>query len=318
MIFETADEHVCRKVPRAPPGATAGEIRKGLASQAFDCVTDVAVCEGSSLRGLLIIEKLLSAPEGALAGDLMDPDPPVVSPGTDQEVAAWKAVQHGESSLAVVDADGTFLGLVPPRRLLSVLLQEHHEDMARLSGVSKDALSAKTSLLEPVKRRLLHRLPWLLVGLAGAFLAAELVSSFEHALQANLILAFFLPGIIYLADAVGTQTETLIVRGLSVGIPISTVVRRELITGVLIGVVLAAVIFPVALWRWGNPDVATVLASSLMVACSIATLVAIVLPWLLKRMGTDPAFGSGPLATVIQDLLSILVFLLFARWILPG
>lgn len=69
-------------------------------------------------------------------------------------------------------------------------------------------------------RRFWHRLPWLLLGLAGAFLAAGIVGSFERQLEENVILAFFMPGIVYMADAVGTQTETLVVRGISVGVPI--------------------------------------------------------------------------------------------------
>jgi magnesium transporter len=143
------------------------------------------------------------------------------------------------------------------------------------------------------------------------------VAAFEHQLQANLILAFFLPGIVYLADAVGTQTETLVVRGLSVGIPIRRVVRQELVTGVLIGAGLGLVSTTVALWRWDSTPFVTVLGLSLAAACATATAVAIALPWLLDRLGGDPAFGSGPLATVIQDLLTILIYFAVARALMP-
>jgi magnesium transporter len=130
------------------------------------------------------------------------------------------------------------------------------------------------------------------------------------------LLAFFVPGIVYMADAVGTQTETLVVRGLSIGISIREIVRRELLTGLLVGVLLAAVFVPVGLWRWGEPQVTAAVALSLLVTCSIATVVAMALPWLLHRLGRDPAFGSGPLATVIQDLLSVLVYFLIAAVII--
>jgi magnesium transporter len=242
--------------------------------------------------------------------ELMDPAPPVVAPGVDQEVAAWRAVQHRESTLAVVDRDGRFLGLVPPERLLEVLLWEHEEDMARLGGFGHDALAARAAAEEPVPRRLRHRLPWLMAGLAGAFAAARLVGAFEEELRARFLLAFFVPGVVYLADAVGTQTEALVIRGLSVGVPIGRVVRREALTGVLVGSGLALVFYPIALLRWGRADVALAVGLALLAACSIATLVALLLPLLFHRLGADPAFGSGPLATVVQDLLSIL--LLFA------
>jgi magnesium transporter len=313
VAFETAAEHVARRVPRTSPDATAGEIRAALVGRDFECATDVAVCVGDRLAGVIPMEALLAAADGVAAGTLMDRDPPVIGPGADQELAAWKAVQRGESALAVVDESGRFVGLIPPARLLSVLLAEHHEDMARLGGMQRGALSAQRSLQEPVWRRLMHRVPWLVVGLLGMVLAADLVAAFEHQLQASLVLAFFLPGIVYLADAVGTQTETLVVRGLSVGIPIRRVVRQELVTGALIGVGLGLVSMTIALWRWDSPAFVAVLGISILAACGTATAVGIGLPWLLHRLGVDPAFGSGPLATVIQDLLSILIYLAVAR-----
>jgi magnesium transporter len=147
-----------------------------------------------------------------------------------------------------------------------------------------------------------------MLGVVGAFLAADIVAQFEAKLQESIALAFFLPGIVYLADAVGTQTETVIVRGLSVGVPIKQAVWRELLTGLIIGCVLALVTFPFIFWRWERQDVALGVSLSLFAACSTATIAAMMLPWLFDLLKLDPAFGSGPLATVIQDLLSILIY----------
>ena len=124
------------------------------------------------------------------------------------------------------------------------------------------------------------------------------------------MLAFFVPGIVYLADAVGTQTETVVVRGLSVGISIRQMLRREVWTGMVMG--LALVAFPIVWGRWGEWEVALGVALSLCAACSTATVAAMALPWMFERAGLDPAFGSGPLATVIQDLLSILIYFAIA------
>jgi magnesium transporter len=303
------EELVCRNVPRVAPDATAAEIRRALLCTVYESVEDIAVCEGDHLVGLLRIEDLLAAPEDTLARDLMDADPPVVTPAVDQEVAAWKAVERSECSLAVVDDVGHFVGLIAPWRLLAVLLSEHDEDVARLSGFLHSASSALVTSEESVARRFWHRLPWLALGLAGSVGAAVIVSGSEESLSENIILAFFMPGIVYMADAVGTQTEALVIRGLSVGVTIGHVVRRELITGLLIGAALAAIFLPVVLLGWGRVDVAVAVALSLFAACSTATGVALVLPWVLDRLGKDPAFGSGPLATVIQDLLSIVLYL---------
>ena len=312
FISETASEHVCRLVPVASPQMTARELRQSLEGVHFESVAHVGVCDDGKLIGVLRVEELFSALPDVRVGEVMDADPPVVAPGVDQEKAAWKAVQHGESALAVVDNGGRFIGFIPPDRLLAVLLHEHDEDLARLGGFLHDSSMARTASEEPVVKRFWHRVPWLLVGLLGALLAADIVGAFEQQLQANVMLAFFIPGIVYLADAVGTQTEALVIRGLSVGVSIGGVVRREVYTGLLVGVTLAAVFFPIGLWRWGDASMVAAVALAILAACATASAVALALPWLFNRIGLDPAFGSGPLATVIQDLLSVIIYLAIA------
>lgn len=304
----TVAEHVTANVPIVAPTTSAPEARRSLVGERFDAAAAVAVCEEAILRGVIRLEVLLAAPDEATAEDLMDAAPPVVAPGTDQEHAAWTAVRRGEATLAVVDEAGRFGGFVPPHRLVAVLLEEHEEDMARIGGFLQDASSARLASRERILRRYWHRLPWLLIGLAGALLASVIVGSFERQLSANVMIAYFIPGIVYMADAVGTQTETLIVRGLSVGVSIREVVRRELLTGLLVGLTLAVLFLPVALWWWGDPELVVGTSIALLFACSIATMVAMFLPWLIHRLGWDPAFGTGPLATVIQDLLSVLIY----------
>jgi hypothetical protein len=127
----------------------------------------------------------------------------------------------------------------------------------------------------------------------------------------------FLPGIVYLADAVGTQTEALAIRGLSVGVGIRRVAVPEALTGLLVGVLLGVLMFPAIAILWGDVAVALAVAVAVTAASAIATVVALALPWLFHRIGGDPAFGSGPLATVIQDLLSILIYLATVAAVLP-
>jgi magnesium transporter len=142
----------------------------------------------------------------------------------------------------------------------------------------------------------------------GAIAAALIVDGFEGRLRDEVLLAFFLPGVVYLADAVGTQTEALIIRGLSVGVSVRDVVLRELATGLMAGTILAVLFFPIGMLWWGDADVIAAVSISLFIACTVATGVATVLPWLFSVLKQDPAFGSGPLATVAQDLLSILLY----------
>jgi magnesium transporter len=308
-LLGTAAQHATREVPTARPGDTAGAARAALAGRRFDYAGSVIVLDGERYAGMVSIERLLAAPADTPLDALVDPDAPVVAPGIHQERAAWKMLEHDEASLAVVDAAGRFGGLIPPQRMLRVLLTEHDEDLARLGGYVASTRRARLAAEEDVRQRLLHRLPWLVIGLLGAMASAGIVGAFEHQLDKKVLLAFFVPAVVYLADAVGTQTEAVLIRGLSVGVRMHRVIGRELVTGLLVGALLGLVFLPFELLVWGDARVAAAVAISLFASCTIATAVAMLLPWLLQRSGRDPAFGSGPLATVIQDLLSIAVYL---------
>src|SRR5687767_14173207 len=283
-----------------------------MAGRRYESASHLIVCEQSRFLGIVTIEDVLGARPDVTVASLMDRDAPVVSPGVDQEVAAWRAVQHGESALAVVDETGKFVGVIPPHRLVAVLLAEHEEDLSRLGGFLTSTSLARSTSEEAVHRRFWHRVPWLLIGLCGALFAADVIGRFEGLLRINVMLAFFLPGIVYLADAVGTQTETVIVRGLSLGVPMRRMIAREALAGIVIGVALAVVASPVVWWRWSDADLALTVGVSVFAAASTSTVAAMLLPWLLNFLKLDPAFGSGPLATVVQDLLSIWIYLLVA------
>ena len=309
LSFETAAQHATREVPIVNAGQRIQEVRDALVGRRFDSVSHIVVCDAGRFRGVITIEDALSAPAEATVESLMDSSPPIVAPGLDQEVAAWRAVKHQESALSVVDAEGLFVGIIPPHRLITVLLSEHEEDLSRLGGFLKNTSAARITSEEPAQRRFRHRIPWLLLGLGGALIAADVMGRFETQLKVNILLAFFIPGIVYLADAVGTQTETIVVRGLSLGVPMRRMIPRELLAGFAIGVALAVIAGPLVWWRWGDPQVGLSVGVSVLAACSTATVAAMALPWLFDSFGLDPAFGSGPLATVVQDLLSIWIYL---------
>ena len=312
VTFETAAEHACTQVPVATPLRRAADVRQDLVGQTYESASHIIVCADDKFLGLVRIEDLYAAPADALMRDVMHRDAPIVAPGIDQEVATWRAVRNEESALAVVDHDGRWVGIIPPHRLIAVLLSEHEEDLSRLGGFTKSTTAARAASEEPVERRLRHRVPWLLVGLGGAVLAADFVGWFAAVLEYKVMLAFFIPGIVYLADAVGTQTETIVVRGLSIGIRMRRMLARELLTGLAIGLVLGTLAGPLVWWRWGEADVALAVGLAVFAACSTATVAAMALPWLFDSFALDPAFGSGPLATVIQDLLSILIYFAIA------
>lgn len=138
-------------------------VRCRLVGKRFDSVRDLPVCDTDRrVVGVVRIEALIAADDPVPISELMDPDPPALTASADEEVAVWHAIMQGESSLVLVDDEGRLAGVVPPDRLLGVLLREHDEDVARLGGFLASSRSAEHASRESVGRRLVHRLPWLL------------------------------------------------------------------------------------------------------------------------------------------------------------
>ena len=295
---------------RAGESAAAALTRfaaEKLASVELICVVDDA---GRLLGALPVARAFALAPEVRL-GDAAQRDYPRVTPGDDQEQAASVALHHGVDALAVVDGNGKLIGVMPAQAMMQVLRTEHVEDLHRLAGIQRETSRARHAIEDPPARRARHRLPWLLAGLAGSALATAAMVRFEDLLQAKVAVAFFIPAIVYLADAIGTQSEAIAVRGLSLTrVRVGRLLSGELRTGMLIGATLGAVAFLPILAVFGDVRLAGAVATSIFAAGSVAAALGLLLPWLFARLRLDPAYGSGPIATVIQDTLSIVVYFL--------
>jgi magnesium transporter len=196
---------------------------------------------------------------------------------------------------------------------VSILRDEHLEDLHHMAGILGKSEAAKAALTASPYRRALYRLPWLLVGMAGSAIATATMVRFEAQIAANIAVAFFIPAIVYLADAVGTQTEAVAVRGLSLtGADLPPLLAGEVGTGVLIGVTLGWIAYPIVWLTFGNAALAATVALALVVAGSVAATIGFLLPWSFAKLGYDPALGSGPVGTVVQDVLSLLIYFLIA------
>lgn len=308
--IESAAQHLVSRVPTAASGERAGAVLARLAGQAFECAEALCVVDATGrLDGLVPITRLLAAPLEVTVGEIALRPAPAVGPEADQETVASAALRYGVSTMPVVDDERRLLGVVPAQALLAVLRHEHVEDLHRLAGITHERMQARRALEATPMRGLRDRLPWLLVGLLGSSFAAVLMSSFEETLRTRVTVAFFVPGLVYLADAIGTQTEAIVVRGLSLEHgPIGPLLLRELRTGLLLGLVLGALsALGVLLWL-GDVRLALSVGIALSAAGAAATTIGFCFPWALASLGRDPAFGSGPLATVIQDVLSLAVY----------
>ena len=310
---ETAAQHLTAAVARARPEALVGEVRSRLTEHELEDTELVCVVDADGrLLGLLSFADLFRLPADVALDGVMRRAPPAVQAHEDQEKVASIALHYGLNSVPVVDAGRRLLGVVPARALLAILRHEHVEDIHRLAGIRRETSVARRALDAPPVRRARDRLPWLILGLAGSALATFVMSRFEAALSTQLALAFFVPGLVYLADAIGTQTEAVAVRGLSLAhVGIGRLLGGELRTGLIIGVVLGGLTFPAVWFAFGDVRLALAVSGALVVAGGLATTVGLLLPWWLSRMKRDPAFGSGPLATVIQDVLTLLTYFAF-------
>lgn len=319
QAHETARQHTCTRIPIAQESETSQTILNRLNSDGYDLVELVAVNDASGrYRGVIPIQRLIEAGKDEAAATLIAKSWPTVDPAVDQEHAVDIAANAAVSALPVV-LDGRVLGIIPALALLEVLAREHREDMNRIVGVLKERSGARHALEDPPLQRVARRLPWLLVGLALSSASALVMAGFERTLEANVTIAFFIPALVYLADAVGTQTEAIAVRGLSVRRqPLRSILMGELLTGGLIGLVLGLFAFAGCWAALGNMRLGLAVGVSLLAAASIASLIGLALPWLLGRAGIDPAFGSGPVATIIQDVLTIVIYFAVVTALLPA
>lgn len=315
---ETAAHYLTTAVPRALAEDSVAQTIAALIGQHFDSLTLVCVTDAEGvLLGVIRIADLFAAPAEARLGSLMWEGVPRVQADEDQERIASLALHHVLNAIPVVDHTGHLLGVIPAEALLHILRREHVEDIHRIAGIRRETSRAREAIESPPLRRARDRLPWLLLGLFGSVIATWVVARFEQALSERIVIAFFVPGLVYLADAIGTQTEAVAVRGLSLShARLSDLVAGELRTGLLIGLTLGAVTFPLVGLLFGDYLLAFAVAFSLFCAGAVATTVGLLLPWLLDRLGTDPAYGSGPLATVIQDLLSLIIYFVIVSYIL--
>lgn len=314
---QNAAEHVVTGLPVARTTDRAADVVADLAGREIDCCEAVFVLDADrKLLGGVRLSDLLRAP-GKRLGDLMDPGYPRVAAHHDPGDVAAQALGCRAISVAVVDDQGRLMGAVPASSLLEILRREHVEDLHRLAGIQSETSRDRRTLEEPPLRRARHRLPWLVVGLAGSMVAAGTMARFERVLASDLAIAFFVPTIVYLADAIGTQTETIVVRGLSLSrTPLRRLLVNELRTGAIIGIVLALLALPMVALAF-DIRLAVSVAGAIVIAGGVATGIGLLFPWTLHRLGSDPALGSGPVATIIQDVLSLLIYFGIATAVMP-
>lgn len=277
---------------------------------AYNSINYIYVCDDTNiLQGVISLRELFAQEKTVLAKDIMVTKPTAVSAKTDQEIVALVSLQHNIKAVPVIDTAGRLLGAVTSDTIIDVLHNESVEDALRMTGTRRFDNPAKSILTAGAWQHFRKRLPWLIVGLLGGIFAASVVQYFEHTLKEHLLLAAFIPAVVYMADAVGTQAQILFIRSLALSrsLDMRFYIIRELGIGILLAATLGILAFTLVS-AWVGIQFGTIFAISIILTILVAMTVAITLPWLLQKMKFDPAIASGPFATVVRDIASILIY----------
>ncbi len=318
---KAAGRLMTESVPTTHPSATIAEVESFLLTNAAKLTTInyiYVLDKERRLSGVLSVKEVFRSPKHTPVAQVMRRDLVTVRPHTEAERVALLAIDRNLKEIPVVDAAGRFLGVVPSDAILNILHQKNVEDVLKFAGVHRFENSAREILTASAGTHLKKRLPWLLLGLVGGVAAAMLVDIFGETLRLQLILASFIPAIVYIADAVGTQTQTIFIRSLSLDpkLNIANYATRETKIAAAIAGTLGVMMYGIAMVFWPLQNVPIILGLSFSLTILAAVAVAILLPWFFNRIKIDPAIASGPFATVIRDIMSLAIYLTVATVII--
>ncbi|MFT4313073.1 MAG: magnesium transporter [Candidatus Woesearchaeota archaeon] len=226
------------------------------------------------------------------------------------EQIAHLALQEKLKSIPILSKNGTFLGILPGKKISEIIHKEATEDFLHLSGIIPEDNHSKLSLF----KQFWNRLPWIVIGLFGGLFAAIIMGQYEKVLEAQVMLVLFVPLLVYVANAVGVQTQTLYIRDLALSKKISFLkyLSMQLFISALIGIVCWIIILLITMSIWSETTIGFIVGFSAFGGIIAATFFAMLVPFLLTLFKKDPAIGSGPFTTIIQDILSIVIFFTIA------
>ena len=230
-----------------------------------------------------------------------------MSPETDQEEVYRVMSRYSLSIIPVMDETQRVLGVIRAEEAMHVAQDEATEDMLRIASAPGERVFG------PLRLSLRTRLPWLVLNLGTVLVAAAVVNLFESTIAAIAMLAVFLPVVAGQGGIAGTQTVTLVVRGMAIGeVPPQAGLRllgRELLLGLLHGLALAILVGALG-WIWkGSLGLGAALAIAMVGNLLVAALTGAGVPLLLRRLGTDPAVSSAVFVTTFTDVFGFLIFL---------
>lgn len=271
------------------------------------------------LLGVVTVrEMLLTAPE-TIIDTLMDTNPIHVHTHDDQEEIAKMFSRYDMLAMPVVDSENRIVGIITIDDAVDVIQDENTEDFEKMAGMTpSDNTYLRTSAFNLAK----NRIPWLVFLMIPAMITGALMEYYEAAFVSIPILVTFIPQITGTGGNCGSQSSTMIIRGLALDeITPNDILKvwwKELRVALICGAALSLVNFIRIIVQYHDLQVAVVVSVTLILTVCIAKSMGCVLPILAKLAHVDPAIMASPLITTITDALSILVYFNFALWYLPG
>jgi magnesium transporter len=244
-----------------------------------------------------------------------------VRPHTKLERAAYLAVSHNIKAVPVVDHDGRFLGIVTNDTILDTLYREMQADIFSFAGIRhpKGLMYKAGHILSlPFLLTVSHRFPWLLVGLVGGLVISKFVTTYTATLESNILLAAFLPLIVYISDAVGTQLNAFIIRDFAINpsLKFASYFARQFLVTLTLAFVISYLTFVGCALFYGDYKIALVVSIAMFVSIISSVITGLAIPYLFEKMKMDPADASGPVGTIIQDGVSVIIYLSIASYFL--
>ncbi|MEX2581887.1 MAG: magnesium transporter [Gemmatimonadota bacterium] len=262
------------------------------------------------------LRRFILAEPDALVAEVMDHSYASVSAFAPREEAVRVIRRYDQVALPVLDSAGMLVGIVTVDDLLDVAEEEATDDFHRVGSVEP----IHTGLLEtPLRVLFRRRIGWLLVLIFVNFFSAAVIDAYSVTISAVAMLIAFLPLLIGSAGNAGAQAATLMVRALATGDVSRSdwlfLLGRELVVGTLLGLTMALAAWGPGVF-YGGGDLAVVVASTMILVVVLGSVIGMSLPFLLERLGMDPATASAPLVTSLADITGVLVYLPFATWYL--
>ncbi|WP_292111518.1 magnesium transporter [Mesorhizobium sp.] len=264
------------------------------------------------LLGAIELDQILRTKRAVKVEEVMHETLHAIPATMDQEEAAREFEQYNLLSAAVVDENGRLVGVLTIDDVVDVIQEEAEEDLLRMGGVGDEELS--DSVLATSR----SRVPWLLVNLGTAFLAASVIGLFDRTIEHIVALAVLMPIVAGMGGNAGSQTMTVTVRALATRdldiYNAARIIRRELGVGFINGVVFAVLIGMVAGFWFRDPNLGGIIAAAMIINMFAAALAGILIPLVLDRFKIDPAVASAVFVTTVTDCVGFFAFLGLATW----